>query len=178
MRSRRRFGLSGKFGCALMTPRLSSPLLGSALSMTGFCQGSAETARKWKREIRTRRGSRPHRTRPIHAGHQCLRSGWMARQHLARTSQDCRRKPHRFRSRPSRVAQSHADFTWRSVSGGPRLVVAGGRGAAAARQRRAGGPVGRRGSRHVGKVRLFPLVRFVGLFGRGNIDGVMQPAMP
>ena len=65
-----------------------------------------------------------------------------------------------------------------SASGRPRLIVAGGRGTATARQRRAGRTVGRRCPRHVGDMRLFPFMRLIGFFGRRDIDGVMQPAMP
>src|SRR6266581_160217 len=54
----------------------------------------------------------------------------------------------------------------------PGLIVAGGLGAAAACQDRAGGPVGHRRPRQVGNVRLFPGMRLVGLFGRRKLDGV------
>src|SRR5439155_6882162 len=65
-----------------------------------------------------------------------------------------------------------------SVSRRPRLIVAGGLGAAAARQRRTGWPVSRRCPRHVGNMLLFPFVRPVALFRRRHIDSVMQPAVP
>src|ERR1700682_1821219 len=64
------------------------------------------------------------------------------------------------------------------VSGRPGLVVAGGRWPAAAGQRRAGRPVGRGRPRHVRDMRFFPLARHIVLFGRRDIDGVMDPAMP
>src|SRR6266436_10341274 len=60
----------------------------------------------------------------------------------------------------------------------PGLIVAGGLGAAAACQDRAGGPVGHRRPRQVGNMRLFPGMRLVGLFGRREVDGVVHPAVP
>src|ERR1700721_2202122 len=60
----------------------------------------------------------------------------------------------------------------------PRLVIAGGLGAAGACQRRAGRTVGRGSPCHVRQMRLLPFARRIGLFGRRDIDGVMQPAMP
>src|SRR5438445_12867060 len=60
----------------------------------------------------------------------------------------------------------------------PGLIVAGGLGTAAARQRRAGRAVGARRAGQVRDMRLFPVARGVLLFGRGDVDGVMQPAMP
>jgi hypothetical protein len=71
-----------------------------------------------------------------------------------------------------------AAMTIVSASRRPGLVVAGRLGAAAAGKRRAGGTVGRRRAGHVCNMRLLPLARRVALFGRGDIDGVMQPAMP
>jgi len=60
----------------------------------------------------------------------------------------------------------------------PRLVVAGRLGAAAAGQGRARGPVGRGCPRHVRHVGLFPLAGYIGLFGRRDVDGVMDPTVP
>ena len=71
-----------------------------------------------------------------------------------------------------------AAMTIVSASRRPGLIVAGRLGAAAAGKRRAGGTVGRGRAGHVGNMRLFPFARRVALFGRGDIDGVMQPAMP
>src|SRR5882757_2219416 len=65
-----------------------------------------------------------------------------------------------------------------SASRRPGLVVAGRSRPAAARQRRAGRPVRCRRPRQVRDVRLFPFARRVAFFGRRDIDGVMQPAMP
>jgi hypothetical protein len=65
-----------------------------------------------------------------------------------------------------------------SVSRRPGLVVAGGLGPSAARQGRAGGPIGLRRAGHVRHMRLFPLTRGVALLGRRHVDGVMHPAVP
>ena len=64
------------------------------------------------------------------------------------------------------------------VSGRPGLVVAGGRWPTAAGQRRAGGAIGRRRPRHVRDMRFFPFARRIVFFGRRDIDGVVQPAIP
>src|SRR5882757_5869361 len=64
------------------------------------------------------------------------------------------------------------------LTGRPGLVIAGSRRPAAACQRRARGAVGGGRAGHVGDMRLFPLMRRVGLFGRRHIDGVMQPTVP
>src|SRR5258708_4544384 len=60
----------------------------------------------------------------------------------------------------------------------PGLIVAGGLGAPAAGQDRAGGPVGHRSPRQVGNMRLLPGMRLIGLFGRREVDGVVDPAVP
>ena len=77
-----------------------------------------------------------------------------------------------------RAIAKRAAMTIVSASRRPGLIVAGRLGAAAAGKRRAGGTVGRGRAGHVWNMRLFPFARRVALFGRGDIDGVMQPAMP
>src|SRR6476620_11180982 len=80
--------------------------------------------------------------------------------------------------RHAKNAITHSARRRGSVAGSPGLVVAGGLGTAAACQRRTRGPVGGRCPRHVRDVRLCPLARHVFFFGRREIDGVMDPAMP
>ena len=65
-----------------------------------------------------------------------------------------------------------------SYSRRPGLVVTGSLGPAAAGKRRAGRTVGLRRAGHVRDMRLLPLARRVALFGRRDIDGVMDPAVP
>src|SRR5258708_31934493 len=81
-------------------------------------------------------------------------------------------------STPRRISMCIPPMSDRLLLGRPRLIVAGGLGAAAACQDRAGRAVGHRRPRQVGNMRLFPGLRLVCLFDRRNVDGVMQPAMP
>src|SRR6478752_1421122 len=60
----------------------------------------------------------------------------------------------------------------------PGLVIAGCLRTAAARQRRAGRPIGCWRPGHVWHMRLLPFARLIVLFGRWNIHNVMNPAMP